>query len=387
MKSCPGLILVLWLFLWAGTASSQVQATSSNYNSVLRNTGQFGLMFGPAIYKGDLNVGNFTLKRSTGLAASLYGQYYFSNVFGFRLSIYSGILNGGIKTYVKNNIELQESFTGIILEGDLHMIVNFSNLFFGASEKRRFFVYGTVGLGYGGWYSKLNNKVYDYDSLKYDNPLSNFNASFVIPAGLGFYYRIGNRLNLGMEYSYKTYLSDKLDNFPPGGYPYDVVHYVALNISFNLGTGLAGPRSKKVKSSKPQARDYQASYPVYAPAPTMVYTPPPEARQPEQAMPVMVYPSEKPNPVVKQKSSSGFCYSVQVCAFDRHRYSAASIKKRYHIVQEVRLEKQGKVERFMVGRCADVQCARDLKEKMQKLGIRDAFIVAYQDGRRHHSIK
>ena len=387
MKSCPGLILVLWLFLWAGTASSQVQATSSNYNSVLRNTGQFGLMFGPAIYKGDLNVGNFTLKRSTGLAASLYGQYYFSNVFGFRLSIYSGILNGGIKTYVKNNIELQESFTGIILEGDLHMIVNFSNLFFGASEKRRFFVYGTVGLGYGGWYSKLNNKVYDYDSLKYDNPLSNFNASFVIPAGLGFYYRIGNRLNLGMEYSYKTYLSDKLDNFPPGGYPYDVVHYVALNISFNLGTGLAGPRSKKVKSSKLQTQDYQASYPVYTPRQSVVYTPPPETRQPEQVMPVMVYPSEKPNPVVKQKSSSGFCYSVQVCAFDRHRYSAASIKKRYHIVQEVRLEKQGKVERFMVGRCADVQCARDLKEKMQKLGIRDAFIVAYQDGRRHHSIK
>ena len=381
------MILVLLLFLWAGAASSQVQTSPSKYNGVLRNTGQFGLTFGPAIYKGDLNVGNFTLKSSTGLAASLYGQYYFSNVFGFRLSIWSGILNGGIKTYVKNNIELQESFTGIILEGDLHMIVNFSNLFFRPSEKRRFFVYGTVGLGYGGWYSKLNNKVYDYDSLKFDNPLSNFNAAFVIPAGLGFYYRIGNRLNLGLEYSYKTYLSDRLDNFPPGGYPYDVVHYVALNISFNLGTGLAGPRSKKAKSSKPQAQDYQASYPVYAPAPTVDCTPPPETRQPEQSIPVMVYPEDKPKPVVKPKSSSQFCYSVQICAYDQHRYSAASIKKRYRIAQDVRLEKQGKIERFMVGRCADIQCARALKEKMQKLGIRDAFIVAYQDGRRHHSIK
>lgn len=387
MKSGRGLILVLWLLFWAGTVSSQVNATSSNYNAVLRNTGQFGLMFGPAIYKGDLNVGNFTLKRSTGLAASLYGQYYFSNVFGFRISIWSGILNGGIKTYEKKGLEIQESFTGIILEGDLHMIVNFSNLFFRPSETRRFFVYGTVGLGYGGWYSKLNNKVYDYDSLKYDNPLSNFNASFVIPAGLGFYYRIGNRLNLGLEYSYKTYLSDKLDNFPPGGYPYDVVHYVALNISFNLGTGLAGPRSRKVKSSKPQAQDYQASYPAYVPPQNPVYIPPPEIRQAEQAMPVMVYPSEQPKPEVKQKSSSQFCYSVQICAFDQHRYSAAWIKKRYHISQEVRLEKQGRIERFMVGRCADIQCARDLKEKMQKLGVRDAFIVVYQDGRRHHSVK
>ncbi|MCX6287555.1 MAG: hypothetical protein NTY96_10615 [Bacteroidetes bacterium] len=387
MKFSPGLTLVLILFTCSQAGYTQVQPASSNYNAVLSNTGQFGITFGPAIYHGDLNVGNFTFKRSTGMAASLFGQYYFSNVFGFRISLYSGILNGGIKTYEKSGTQVEDSFTGIILEGDLHMIVNFSNLFFKPSPRRKFFVYGMVGLGYGGWYSKLTNKVYNYDSLQYDNPLSNFNASFVVPAGLGFYYRIGNRLNLGFEYSYKTYFSDKLDN-STGGYPYDAVHYVALNLSFNLGTGLAkGRGSKPRKSQQMQPSEYPVSYPVYTPPISREYSPPPEAGPVELPPSKMEYRREKPQSKASPKTREVFCYSVQIFAFDQHRYSAEQIKQHYHITEAVRLEKQGNVERFVVGKCTDLECARALKERMRKHGIQDAFIVAYQNGRRHHSVK
>ena len=83
MKFSPGPALVLILLTFSLAGYAQVQHENSRYNSVLSNTGQFGFTFGPAIYHGDLNVGNFNLKRSTGMAASLYGQYYFSNVFGF----------------------------------------------------------------------------------------------------------------------------------------------------------------------------------------------------------------------------------------------------------------------------------------------------------------
>lgn len=387
MKFGQGLLLALIIFTFCQPAYPQSKAETYNYNPVLSNTGQFGFTFGPAIYHGDLNVGNFNLKRSTGMAASLYGQYYFSDLFGFRISLYSGILNGGIKSYEKNGLQVEDSFTGIILEGDLHLIVNFSNLFFRPSPGRRFFVYGSVGLGYAGWYSKLTNKVYNYDSIQTDNPLTNFNASFVIPAGLGFYYRIGNRMNVGLEYSYRTYFSDKLDN-STGGYPYDAVHYIALNLSFNLGTGIAKEHGRSPhRAQQLQPSDYPMSYPVYSSPAPVEYSPPPEVNPVYIPPPKIEYHTEKPLPKNPVKTREVFCYSVQIMAFDRHRVSAAWIRKHYHIAEEVRLEKDGSLERFVVGKCADLECARTLKEKMREHGLRDAFIVVYRNGRRHHSVK
>ena len=398
----PGLILVPFFLIFQTAGFAQVRPVnamnsysahgSKTYHSELANTGQFGLTFGPAIYHGDLNVGNFSLKRSTGLAASIFGQYYFSNVFGFRMSLYSGILNGGIKTYELKGIEVQDSFTGVMLEGDLHIVINFSNLFFGSSPSRRFIFYGMLGLGYSGWYSKLTNKVYNYDSLQYDNPLTNFNASFVLPAGLGCYYRIGNRLNLGLEYSYKTYFSDKLDN-TVAGYPYDVVHYLALNISFNLGTGLAKDHAIKAgRTQQLQTSEYPVSSPSYTPVYTSPASAPPAALPAEQPAPAMnfpgsVSPAERPRSKAIEATIGGLCYSVQIFAFERQTYSAEWIKKRYHITDEIRREKQGDTERFVVGRCSSMDCARKLKEKMKKLGISGAFIVTYKNGRRNYPEK
>jgi len=386
MRLKPGPALVLFLLFSGGLCFSQTGSGISGFNSELGNTGQFGFTAGPAIYHGDLNVGHFKMKLSTGLAASIFGQYHFSNVFGFRISLYSGILNGGIKSYEKNGRLIEDSFTGIILEGDLHMIVNFSNLFFRPGPNRRLVVYGTLGLGYAGWYSKLTNKIYIFDSLQYDNPLSNFNASFVLPAGLGFYYRIGNRMNLGLEYTYKTYFSDKLDN-SVGGARYDAVHFIALNVSFNLGTGSVKSSRKPAKTKQLQASDYPMPYPVYTQPYTQAYTPPPAVTPTEQPVSRPEAPVQMPIPKASPRSHETFCYSVQVCAFALHRYSAAAIKKRYHIPGEVRIERAGNTERFVTGRCPTLECARELKEKMKQLGIHDAFIVAYKNGKRHHSVK
>ncbi len=384
MRFKPGIALLMFLFISGSNGYTQPQPVSKGYNAVLSNTGQFGLTFGPAIYHGDLNIGNFTFKRSTGLAASLFGQYYFSEVFGFRISLFTGILNGGIRTWEKSGAVVEDSFTGIILEGDLHMVINFSNLFFGQRPARKFFVYGILGMGYGGWYSKLTNKVYNYDSLAIDNPLSNFNVAFVIPAGLGCYYRIGNRLNLGLEYSYKTYFSDKLDN-AVAGYPYDVVNYVALNISFNLGTGMAKGRSgKPPKSMQMQPAEYPVSYPVYTPAYSPAYSPPPDIPRAEPAKSQANPAKSRAEPVISRETIS---YAVQIFAFSHHKYTVAYLRKKYQISEVIRLEKDGDVERFIVGRCLNQQCAIDIKEIMNKKGIHDAFIVVYKNGKRQYTIK
>jgi hypothetical protein len=380
-------LALLSLFLLPGAGG--MGQNSAGFNPVLANTGQFGFMFGPVVYRGDLNMENFTLKRSTGLGAGLYGQYYFSNVFGFRVTVSSGIYNGGIKYYQKNKVDVEDSFTGLILEGDLRMIINFSDLFFGVGEKRKFIVYGFGGLGFGGWYSKLTNKIYIFDSLSVDNPLSNFNAAFVVPAGLGFYYRLGNRVNVGLEYTFRNYFSDKLDN-SVAGYPYDQAHQLALNLSFNLGTGMASrkpaTRSRSMETLGYSAAYPSAPYPVYrqpapVPVPSPVVAPPPIIpKEPvkERPVPETDIPLKKPVP----KTSPGCSYAVQIFAFASHKYTAAQIRKKYRIEGEVWIEKAGGTERFMTGRCGSPECAARVKKSMQAKGIRDAFIVIYRGGKR-----
>ena len=363
MKVFKKAYLILWVCCFTLPATfSQTYPFKINQGPPYANTGQLGLMIGPTFYTGELNSGNFSFSRSTSLALSFYGQYHISNVFGFRVQLLGGFLNGGTRTIVLDESIIEESFSGAFLEGTFNGILNLSNLISHYKPTRKFFFYGLLGIGYGGWYSSMLNKVYDFDSLEFDNPLQNFNAATLLPIGLGFQYRLGTRISLGMEYTARFYFSDMLDN-TAGLYRNDIVHYLSFGIALNLGTGKSRPRLPK-------------KAPPIRPGPYIRPTPcdPP---------PVM----DPPQPPPERQPVETYDYVVQVFAFAHHKYTPEWIEKRYRIPISVRLEREGNVRRYLVGNCDNLLCADRLRDQMIQAGIQDAFIVAYKDGVRDHIIR
>lgn len=323
-----------------------------------------GAGFGPDFYYGDLNRYKLGISGNLSLAGALTFHYQASTIFGARLKLSGAWLNGS-GTYNTGTKTETVPFTGVLVQGDLSAVINFTNLFSPYHADRWFFIYGTVGIGYGGWYTKLVNKVYDAGSIETDNPLSNFRSALVIPAGPGILFRAGRRVNISIEYTFNTFNSDMLDQ-TGGGKSFDRYDCLMLGIGINLGK--QGPRREKPGNYK--VLDYTVGLPVTVP-------------QPQPAtLRVVMPPPEIPAPVQQDE----FLYAVQIFAFSRHTYTPDWIRKHYRIPVQVRVEKEGMVERFMAGGMTGLAEAVRLRDDMIRLGIRDAFIVAYKNGSRHHTV-
>ncbi|MEI7499706.1 MAG: hypothetical protein WCK84_04585 [Bacteroidota bacterium] len=357
--------LILLFLLIPSLLFSQVPGKKKTYP--LARNWYLGVTFGPDFYYGDLNPSKFLPTNSVSLAGSLFTHYHISNVFGMRFQLLAGGLKG-LKTVVRNENPVDMAFTGLFIDVNANTTINFSSLFSPNNPSRRFFVYGTVGLGYAGWFSKDPNKVYPFDSIK----ISTFiNSSFVIPAGIGAIYNISKKFQVSLEWTFRTFLSDKLDN-TVSGYRYDIVDYLAIGVSINL----SGKKSKKI----PNLLDYPN------PVSRVSYSLPPPVtniRQPQQ----QYQPRPQPQQVARvSPQPDDFLYKVQICAFSQHDYSADWIRKKYRVNQPVTREQEGTMSRYLVGGFTNIQKARELRNEMVKLGIHDVFIIAYKDGIRHHSV-
>lgn len=322
-----------------------------------------GLNAGPDFYYGDLREPGFWPKKNVSMAVSLFGHYYFTDVFGLRIQLVSGFVNGS-KTVVTGNKTSENAFTGLFVETNVNGTVNFTNLFFGVKPGRRFTMYGTFGFGVSGWYSKLLNKVYIYDSLSTDNPLNNFHAGLVMPVGFGGVFRISDKIHAHAEWTFRPVFSDNLDN-TVGGFKYDLVDYLAFGITFRVGG--------KGKNSHEKMNVLDYTYPVYPTTYQPPVQPPVQMPAPTPAAPVSV-------------PSVEYTYVVQIFAFDKHNYSAEWIQKHYKVGYPVRRETEGTLSRYLIGNFRDVAQAKALRDEMLRKGIGDAFVVAYKDGVRHHTV-
>jgi len=324
-----------------------------------------GITLGPDFYYGDLTSGSVFPKGNVSMAGSLFFHHHFNDLIGLRIQLLAGGLNGSVDLVTEGKT-VTAAFTGLFIETEASATLNFSNLIVPPTAKRRVFVYGHLGLGVGGWYSKLLNKVYNYDSLSTDNPLNNFNASLILPFGIGGIFRISDKFHASVEWTWRTCFSDKVDN-TSGGYKFDVVDYLAFGIAMRIGG------KGKVSKDKPEILDY--TYPVY-----------PKTYQPPVQTPVQ--PVQPLQPVQSRQvvPDEEFDYMVQIFAFDKHNYSAEWIEKRYKINYKVTREREGTLSRYIIGNTRDLNAARALRDEMLQKGISDAFIVAYRNGVRHHTV-
>jgi len=357
-------IVFIWIFLFAlfpALVRAQDDPLKSYADPGFAKRWSIGISFGPDFYVGDLTNNTLRFWKNTSLAGSLYTQYQITNVIGFRIQLLGAWLNGYGNTVINGSI-VDRSFTGVLAEGNVNGVINFSNLLSPYKSGRRFFVYGTLGAGCSAWYTKVKGVVYNADSLSTSNPLNNFHTALVVPLGLGATCRLGDRLNVSLEWTFRFVNSDLLDQ-TAGGAGWDVYDYLGVGISLNLGK----PRSKSAKIKDYPIPAFQYSVPVQPP----VQPPPPQ---------MTVHLITPPAP------SETYDYVVQICAYDRHQYTPAWIQKHYRVPYPVRLEKEGKMERFLVGNYKDPARATEICNQLKKHGIRDAFVVAYKDGVRHHTL-
>ncbi len=369
VTTCVLIFLFLGCFFVSGPFA---QSFHKKPDPGFANRWNLGISLGPDFYYGDLTYGNTGPNRNLSMAGSLLIGWQISNVFGTRLHFTGAWLNGATDSLINGEL-VENPLTGMLLGGSLDAVINFSNIFSHYRSSRWFFLYGTVGLGYAGWYTEFSNQAYDAGIINTNNPLNNFHASLMVPVGIGVQLRLADRLNASVEYTFHLMMSDLLDQTVANSNN-DRFDYLAFGISLNLGK--ARVKTQPVYYQPPPAR------PTPHLTPRIMDPTPPVPRETPQETPRMPEPVKPPT-----ITPTPFNYSVQVCAFAEHAYTTQWIQKHYKIPMDVRMEKSGKMERFMVGRCNDLPCAKQLRSQMVRLGIRDAFIVVYQNGIRHHIVK
>lgn len=370
-----------------------------------------GIGGGPNIFFGDLKVTNFWPVSSNMNEWRYAGTFTLtkqvSHVFAFRLqAMYGGI--SGTKRFYKDGTPCNQYFEGTIIESNLNTTINFSNLFSQYKPGRKFFIYGTLGIGVSTWDTKRKDLV----TMKLDTAGvgSYTTLALVGIGGIGAYYSFGDKVNLGIEWTVHGINSDYLDA-TKGGFQYDAYSMVTLNLTYNFNRKNPG-KLQAAKMGKnlgpvPVKPDPQAKPepPAKSQAEKTQLTNPNQGKLPELPTPLsfpvrdtvkhtlpstpagdtLVFTSESPDngdlfsedsgPIVQ-----GLSYRIQIFAFETNHYSAESVKAKFKLKQPVYKEFTEGWYRYTVGSFSTFKSAKAYMNKMRNFGIKGAFVARYHDG-------
>ena len=343
-----------------GYADSQPDPGRKAGNASLAGTWEAGAMLGPDFFYGDLSSNKFLPSRNISAAGGLFLMRQFTNVVGLKGQLLLGGLNGR-KDGLEGSKPVNWNFKGTFIDFTINSVFNFSNLVSPYHDGRKVFVYGTVGIGVNAWNSILGKSVNGVTGSP--DQTKGMQAAMVVPLGLGIQFAVTNKINAGAEYTVRTIFSDRVDQ-TVGGFKWDFVNLLAFTASYRFG----------VSKKNINVQEYSYSNPVtYQPRPTE---------------PVAVPVAEPPRQSQEIPSASAvYNYVVQVCAFAKHDYTVAWVKKHYHLDMPVIKESENGLNRYIIGHYyKDLNIAKELCNRLRKQGIHDAWVIAYQNGVRHHVV-
>ena len=329
-------------------------------NGSLAGTWEAGAMIGPDFYYGDLNSSKFLPKSSVSAAGGGYIMKQFTNVVGLKAQLLFGGLQGSAQKDKEYGLGTY-AFNGTFFDLTANAVFNFSNIFSPYHSGRRFFVYGTIGLGLNAWNTTFAVQQSGGTYIP-DQPVG-FQASLVLPVGLGMQYAITPKISAGVEYTFRPILSDQVDHYA-GGFKYDIVNLLAFSVAYRFGLAKKNLAVQEYPYSAPVR--YQPQAPPEPPMPV----------RPGQEIPVPSAPA-----------SEVYDYVIQICAFAKHDYTVSWVKKHYHVALPVIRENENGLNRYIIGHYyKDLNVAKELCDRLRKQGIRDAWVIAYQNGIRHHVV-
>ncbi|MBN1200029.1 MAG: SPOR domain-containing protein, partial [Bacteroidales bacterium] len=388
-------ISFLGFLLIPGSSFSQTQGVLSKK---WYGNWSVGVGGGPTIFYGDMNPYRIAPGISTFNEIKYAGTFYLIRQLSHVFALRGQALYGEIYSFRKNYSDgkpMNQSFTGNILEYNLNTTINFSNLLFRYKPKRIFFIYGTVGVGMSNWITKKTDLVTGQSSGG-SGSASNWTTEWVIPAGLGAYFTIYDKVNLGVEWTLRGVNSDKLDA-TVGGFQYDLYSYISLNLVFNFNrrnpvkldaVKATMPPVVLAKSQPPAPESPVKSDTVSitrpAPFSSKQLTPMPVATTVDT---LTLHPEiqETADQLSGQPfgSESDSFYRVQIFSSSSGQKSAGSIQEYFKLSQPVTKEFSEGYYRYYVGEFDNEAEAKQLAASLRlKPGLKGAFVVKYVNGSR-----
>ncbi len=365
-----------------------------------------GVGGGPNIFFGDLKVNNFwpvsTNMNEWRYAGTFSLTKQVSHVFAFRLqAMYGGI--SGTKRFYKDGTPCDQYFEGTIIESNLNTTINFNNFFSPYKPGRKFFVYGTLGIGLSTWDTKRKNLITrELDTIGVG---SYSKMALVGIGGIGAYYSFGDKVNLGIEWTVHGINSDYLDA-TKGGFQYDAYSMVTLNLTYNFNRKNPA-KLQAAKMGKSLGPMPVKSEPFVNPPTEKAQSPNPNlGKLPELPTPLGFRARDTVKQILSQlpvdtlfistdssdagnilpeeagPNQPGLSYRVQIFAFETNQYSAESVRAKFKLKQPVYKEFTEGWYRYTVGSFKTFNSAKTYMYQIRNLGIKTAFVARYNNGLR-----
>lgn len=175
-------------------------------------------------FYGDLNIDD-RFNKDLNLFYGLGLGFQFTPVIGVR-----GVFNNGWLNSTREDSDLRMSSS--LWDGQLHLTVSLTDLIFGYKPERFLGVYGFAGGGLATYssilYKNSNEEILDRFGPSAAAPFSTDPMQeFVIPMGLGFNFRLAEKVDLNLEYNFRLTMVDNID-------------IVESNVNDNYATAMLG---------------------------------------------------------------------------------------------------------------------------------------------------
>ncbi len=401
------LFFLLTVFTGSLTYTQNIRNSSDGF---LINT-ELNYSIGFSQFYGDASSSGFFKKLSgeIGFGQSINIKKHFSPVLAVGINGYYGCVKSH-KTTSGSGAAIDYSLAGNYGDFNFRAYINFNNLFWGRDYNRNLSAYGWLGIGYGFWSTGLTNNT-NAAYREVGDPVAGTTtgetykkAGFVMPFGLGVNYRLNEKFAVNIVGDYRLVLNDDLDVWR-GGSKSDNLFYLGVGLSYYIKPGFTRAKSR-VRKSKPKQVNYQ---------PKNNNTEEKNKNNKKEDKPKVAEPNIKPPGEIpifdidyraakqakedvasKQKRGidileiqtqtsgnvKGVIFRVQILAKSTKLHSIKYLREKYNIKGDILEVYQDGVYRYSLGEFSNYRDAYQYSQNIKTLGLTDAFVVVYKDGKR-----
>ncbi len=388
MKSRLMKTIRLWVLvmagLWAGIGNSCAQQLNNTRGSAFKDNWAIQLQPGFSQFYGDASNHNYfqKLKGEIGLSSDVSARKMIIPAVGVGLYLgYAGL--NSLKDRKTDGTKVDLTLTGNYYDAGLFAYVNFNHLFAGYKPDRRFSVYGILGAGWGFWRSALTDGITGItlnSGIKIGNYTYKTNA-FVVPAGLGVNWRITDHWAVNVGGTLRTVFNDDVDVWHDG-FKYDQVFTTQIGVTYHIRTGWGGNvKKQKTPKKNPCCNEKTEKnlpvIPVYDFDRIAVSTSHPSQPKTASLAEMISKPVSMPKTTVRN-----YEFRVQILATTKPVKNYTTLQSKYHLPYRVVENHQNGLYRYTVGAFTTYSEALRAARKVKNLGVFDAFVTAYRNGKR-----